>query len=157
MNACWDWEPAAMRGEPVPERLGSVDKLAYLSIQGLYARYRAGHLTAEQAKQEKAEIRKLHQYSVDTFKTREAYFKAVLAMLADTEELRRRMRTAQTAMDVALLGLNLCAVIDGRVTLTGYDAFVKVCKLCGMEDSLPRQIDLSGEESVKEDGTRVSA
>ncbi len=40
-----------MHGEPPPEGLGSVDKLAYLSIQGLYARYRAGQLTAEQAKQ----------------------------------------------------------------------------------------------------------
>ncbi len=157
MNACWDWEPAAMRGEPVPERLGSVDKLAYLSMRGLYARYRAGQLTAEQAKQEKAEIRKLHQESADAFEAREAIFKAVSAMLADTEELRRRMRTAETAVDVALLGLNLCAVIDGRVTLTGYDAFVVVCKLCGITDPLPRQIDLSDEGSVKEDGTRVNA
>ncbi len=129
-----------MRGEPVPERLGSVDKLAYLSIQGLYARYRAGQLTAEQAKQEKAEIRKLHRESADAFETREAIFNAVSAMLADTAELRRRMRTAETAVDVALLGLNLCAVIDGRVTLTGYDAFVKAYKVCGMEDPLPRQI-----------------
>ncbi len=141
MNACWNWEPAAMRGEPVPEGLGSVDKLAYLSMRGLYTRYRAGQLTVEQAKQEKAEIRKLHQESADAFGAREAIFKAVSAMLADTAELRRRMRTAETAMDVALLGLNLCDVIEGHVTLTGYDAFVEVCKLCGMEDSLPRQIE----------------
>ncbi len=83
-----------MRGEPVPEGLGSVDKLAYLSMRGLYARYHAGQLTAEQAKQEKAEIRKLHQDSADDFETREAIFNAVSAMLSDTAELRRRMRTA---------------------------------------------------------------
>lgn len=143
MTIGWDWEPAAMRGAPVPDRANLVDKLAYISMRGVYARYQAGQLTAEDAKQKKAEIKQLYQDCMKITELQSAIFQAVSAMLADTAELRQRIRKATSAVGVALLGLDLCAVMDGSATLTGYAAFIKAADLCEVEFSHPRQIDLS--------------
>ena len=139
MSICWDWEPAAMRGEPVPDGLGLIDRLAYFSMRGIYAQHWAGRLTKEDAQREKAEISKLCKESAETIERQQTIFRAVEAMLTDTADLRRKIRTATTAEDVALLGLNICSVLEGRITLTGYEALSKAFRLCGMEDEMPMQ------------------
>lgn len=139
MNLSWSWEPAAVRGEPAPDGLSLIEKLAYFSMRGVYAQYRAEQLTREEAQREKAEIRKLCEESTETIERQQTIFRAVEAVLTDTADLRRKIRTATTAEDVALLGLNICSVLEGRITLTGYEALSKAFRLCGMEDEMPMQ------------------
>ena len=139
MNICWDWEPSAMRGEPAPDGLGLIDKLAYLSMKGVYAQYQAGRLTKEEAQREKAEIKALCGESMETVERQQTILQAVDAMLTDTADLRRKIRKVKTAEEVARLGLDLCAVLDGRMTVTGQEAISKAFTLCGIDEPIPRQ------------------
>lgn len=139
MSTCWEWEPAAMRGEPVPKGLGLIERLAYYSMRGIYAQYQSKRLTKEEAKNEKAEIQRLCRESTETIDQQQAIFRAVDAVLTDTADLRRKIRTATDAQEVALLGLNICSVLEGRITFTGHEALAKAFQLCGMEDQIPIQ------------------
>lgn len=137
MNLSWPWEPAAVRGEPAPDGLGLIETLAYLSMRGVYAQYRTGQMTKEEAQREKAEIKALCRESTETIERQQAIFRAVEAVLTDTADLRREIRKVTTAEEVARLGLELCAVLEGRMTITGYESLSKAFKLCGMEDPIP--------------------
>lgn len=139
MNLSWPWETAAVRGEPVPDGLGLIDRLAYFSMKGVYAQYRAGQLTKEEAQREKAEIKALCGESTETIERQQTIFRAVESVLTDTADLRREIRKVTTAEEVARLGLELCSVLEGRMTMTGYESISKAFKLCGIEEPMPVQ------------------
>lgn len=139
MSTCWEWESAAKRGEPVPKGLGLIDRLAYYSMRGIYAQYQSERLTREEAQKQKAEIQRLCRESMETIEQQQTIFRAVEAVLTDTADLRQKIRTATAAEDVARLGLNICSVLEGRITITGHEALAKAFRLCGMEDQIPIQ------------------
>ena len=79
----FEFERAAMNGEPMPNGLALEDQMAYQALVYLYARYRAGAIGREDGSREKRQIEKAwtaaksrinySKYSAGFFKTVEWY------------------------------------------------------------------------------------
>lgn len=75
------YEQEAKRGEPMPEGLGWAEQAGYQALANLTARYRAGAISAEQARTESAEIDR----AVMNGYTHERYIKHVAELYRDIE------------------------------------------------------------------------
>lgn len=79
----FEFERAAMNGDPMPHGLALEDQMAYQALARLYARYRAGYIARQDGAREKRQIEKAREnakariryskYSGQFFKTVEWY------------------------------------------------------------------------------------
>ena len=82
----------AKRGEPMPEGLGWAEQAGYQALANLTARYRAGAISAEQARAESAEIDR----AVMNGYTHERYIKHVAELYRDIEWAAMEYRDNKT-------------------------------------------------------------
>ena len=54
----FEFERAAMNGDPMPHGLALEDQMAYQALARLYARYRAGYIARQDGAREKRQIEK---------------------------------------------------------------------------------------------------
>ena len=103
------WERQAAAGEPLPDGLDLPNQQAYVALRYLHAAFAAGHLTADQAGEDKRKI-------VQTLKTAESREETSRKLDAWHIRLIRATEQANTAVrkdPTPENALRLCDVLDG--------------------------------------------
>lgn len=101
------YEKQAMRGDPMPDGLNYPDQLLYQALALLYARYRMGTVTREQATHEKKQLLEKHRVHQFNWEMGEHY----VSVIKKTEHARSEYRKRRTLENAD----NLLASIDGGV------------------------------------------
>ena len=112
-----EFERAAMKNDPMPDGLCLVDQCMFQALANLYARYRLGIISREQARAEKG--RMLYEYAKRKEQSRaESALAAWRAnILKATEQARTQYRRERTRQ----AGDALCSAIEGVLTLPAVD------------------------------------
>lgn len=64
----YELEHAAMRGDPMPEKLCLVDQVYFQGLSSLYARFRSGTITRERGSMEKKMLLRERNRDLETYK-----------------------------------------------------------------------------------------
>lgn len=64
----YELEHAAMRGDPMPEKLCLVDQVYFQGLSSLYARFRSGSITRERGSMEKKMLLRERNRDLETYK-----------------------------------------------------------------------------------------
>lgn len=101
------YERAAVHGEPMPSGLTFPDQCMFQALAALYARYRMGTVTREQATHEKKQLLEKHRVHQFNWEMGEHY----VSVIKKTEHARSEYRKRRTLENAD----NLLASIDGGV------------------------------------------
>lgn len=103
------WEQAAMKGEELPDGLGAVDQMAYITLRAIYWQYKQQAVSREQAVKEKQKLRRIYQMAIDTVEFSEKMIRHSSRLFKETERAKSACRKTPTAENA----LALCDAIDG--------------------------------------------
>lgn len=108
----FEYEQAAMRGEPIPSGLSASDRAAYLQLRELYAQYHSGSITRETGSADKKRILRARDEEARTAAFRERCLSYTVRLWREVEcaaSNYRKNRTLENADRImeAIYGVGL--------------------------------------------------